>query len=154
VLIASSEGAATVPTSVKIPAGKTSVTFTVKTVSVAAQTVAKITASLGAASQSADLTINPPAIVSLTLSPAAVVGGDSSTGKVTIGTAAPAGGLVVSLSRSNTADSMVPATVTVPAGKTSATFTITTKEVTAQTTSTITAALGPTSKSASLTIKT
>jgi hypothetical protein len=58
-----------------------------------------------------------------------VPGGTSSTGTVTISTAAPAGGTSVILSSGNPQAASVPATVTIPAGATSATFPITTSVV-------------------------
>src|SRR6185295_15175591 len=62
---------------------------------------------------------------SVTLSPSTVVGGASSTARVTLSRAAPSGGAVVSLSDDSTA-ATTPASVSVPAGSTSATATITT----------------------------
>jgi hypothetical protein len=67
---------------------------------------------------------------SLTLSPIDIVGGNSATGTVTLTSAAPSGGFVVSLSSDNTAAATVPASVTVPAGSTRARFTVSTKKVT------------------------
>ncbi|MFI5109096.1 MAG: discoidin domain-containing protein, partial [Terriglobales bacterium] len=69
------------------------------------------------------------ALTSVSLNPAIVVGGGSSTGTVTLSTPAPAGGALVSLSSSNTAVATVPASVTVPANAISANFTITTTAV-------------------------
>ena len=74
-----------------------------------------------------------PALLSLTLNPATVTGGADSTGKVTLTAAAPAGGAVVTLTSSNTNAATVPASVTVAAGATTATFAITTNAVTAGT---------------------
>jgi hypothetical protein len=71
-----------------------------------------------------------PTLSSLTVNPTDVVGGNPSTGTVTVSAAAPAGGFVVDLSSDNTAAATVPASITVPAGSTSATFTVTTKQVT------------------------
>ena len=68
-------------------------------------------------------------IQSFSLNPSTVAGGAGSTGTVTITTTAPAGGTTVILSSSNPALATVPATVTVPAGATSATFPITTTAV-------------------------
>ena len=93
----------------------------------------------------------PDTISSLTLNPATVIGGTSSTGTVTLNAQAPTGGEVVTLSSSNTAAATVPASVTVPAGSTSATFTVTTLGVAANTSSAITATLGV-AKTASLTV--
>ena len=83
-----------------------------------------------------------PTISSVTLNPASVVGGNASTGTVTISSAAPSGGSVVTLSSNNTGVATVPASVTVPQGQTTATFTGTTTAVSSITLVTITATLG------------
>ena len=99
---------------------------------------------------------------SLTLSPNTVTGGGSVTGTVTLSggataatmghvRAAAAGDTIVMLESDNAA-AQVPASVTVPAGQTSATFTVTTSAVSVQTAATITATLGDTVKTASLTV--
>src|SRR5215211_6976600 len=67
---------------------------------------------------------------SLTVSPTDVVGPDQATGTVTLSSAAPSGGFTVDLTSDNTAAATVPTSVTVPAGSTSTTFTVSTKEVT------------------------
>ena len=132
--------------------GKKSVSFVVKTVSVDAQAVATVTASLNSVNVSASLTINPPVVTSLVLNPTSVVGGGVSTGTVTLGTVAPIGGVSVILS-SNNGNATVPTSVAVPAGKNSAKFTILTVVVSAQVTATISATLGTTIKTANLTVK-
>jgi hypothetical protein len=68
----------------------------------------------------------------LSINPKTVTGGEPSQGTVTVADAAPAGGVVVSLSSHDTAVATVPASVTVPAGASSATFTITTNTVCCQ----------------------
>ena len=87
----------------------------------------------------------------VSVSPTSVVGGAASTGTVTLTAAAPTGGMVVSLSSSNSA-ATVPASVTVAAGATTATFTASTSAVTAQTPITITATAGSVSRTATLTV--
>jgi FG-GAP-like repeat len=96
----------------------------------------------------------PPATAALSsvaLSPSSVVGGNSSTGTVTLTAAAPSGGFAVALSRNNAAAS-VPASVVVPAGATTATFTVTTSAVTAPTPVTITASAAAVVRTANLTV--
>jgi uncharacterized repeat protein (TIGR03803 family) len=151
VKLSSSSKSGTVPSSVTVASGKTSATFTVKTAAVSTQASATITASLNGVSQTATLTIGPPNLKGLTVSPTSVKGGKPSTGSVTIGSAAPTGGLVIALSSSSTAAS-IPSSISIAAGKISATFTVKTKPVSASTTATITATLGSTSKTAVLTI--
>jgi hypothetical protein len=89
---------------------------------------------------------------SLSLSPASVTGGNSSTGTVTLSGPAPAAGAQVALSSSNTAVARVPSSVTVAAGASSAKFTISTSAVAASTTVNISASYGGVSRSASLTV--
>ncbi len=91
-------------------------------------------------------------LASLTVSPAAVRGGRSPTGKVSITGPAPSGGVAVTLASSNAAAS-VPSSVTVPAGATEATFQITTARVRRNTRVTLTATLGAVQKTATLTVR-
>jgi hypothetical protein len=81
-----------------------------------------------------------------------VTGGNSSTGTITLSGPAPTGGLVVTLASNNTAAATVPASVTVPAGATGATFTISTKAVTASTGVLVSATGGGVTRSATLTV--
>ena len=60
----------------------------------------------------------------LTLAAASVTGGTGATGSVALTAPAPAGGVVVGLASSNPSLATVPASVTVPAGASSATFAI------------------------------
>lgn len=61
----------------------------------------------------------------LSLSPNSIKTATTSTGTVTLNAAAPAGGLLVNLSSSKTAVATVPASITIPAGSLSGTFTAT-----------------------------
>ncbi|MDR3690355.1 MAG: hypothetical protein P4L46_13320 [Fimbriimonas sp.] len=151
VKLSSSLGSTTLPASVTVANGKTSATFTIKTTPVSRQSVATMKASLGATSVTATLTVNPPFLVSLSLSPTSVKGGKSASGTVTIGSAAPVGGLSVALG-SNLSSATVPATVTIAAGKTSVKFTVSTLHVTAKVAATITANLGGATKKSTLTL--
>jgi hypothetical protein len=153
-LSSSNAAAASVPSSVTIPAGSNSAAFTITTSPVAASTVTSILASYDGMTPSATLTVTPPPLVvsSLTLNPTSVVGGvQSSTGTVTLSGPARAGGAQVMLSSSGGAAS-VPSSVTVPAGSTSATFTVTTSVVLLSTSATITASYNNTSQSATLSV--
>ena len=68
-------------------------------------------------------------VTSVSLSPASVIGGSTSTGTITLSGPAPAGGAVVTLSSSDTAAAQVPASVTVAANASSASFTVATNPV-------------------------
>ena len=111
--------------SVTVAAGATIATFAVTTSEVTVPTQANITATCLGASTNSTLTLNPR-LVGVSVFPAAVTGGNGSTGTVTLGSAAPAGGAVVTLTSSNTNAATVPGTVTVAAGATTKTFAVTT----------------------------
>ena len=147
---------ATVPASVTIAAGATSATFSITTTSVTATTALSISGTFGGVTRTAVLTVNPvPPPVSLsaiTLNPATVTGGASATGTATLTSAAPSGGLLVSLASSNSGVATVPASVTVGAGATSATFAVTTSAVVSSTAVTITGSGGGAVRTATLTV--
>src|SRR5882672_8826613 len=89
---------------------------------------------------------------SLSVNPASVTGGNSSTGTVTLSGAAPSGGAMVTLSSSNTTAARVPSSVTVAAGATTATFTVSTSAVSTSTQVTLSASFGGVIQTASLTV--
>jgi len=156
-LSSSNTTAARVPSSVTVAAGATSASFTVSTSAVSASTAVTISTAYGGATRSASLTVMPaplppPTLSSLTLNPSSVLGGlQSSTGTVTLTRAAPAGGAQVLLSSSNGAAS-VPFSVFVPAGATSASFTVNTSIVLISTSSTISASYNGTTRTATLSV--
>lgn len=92
-----------------------------------------------------------PTLIAVALNPSSVAGGSSSQGTVTLSGPAPNGGAVVSLSDNSSAAS-VPASVTVSAGSTSATFTVTTTAVTSSTSSAISAVYAGVTRTAVLTV--
>jgi hypothetical protein len=153
----SNPAVARVNNSVMIPAGVTTGGFNIFTTSVATQTLVTISVSGAGVTKSATLTVNPdqppPAsLSSLALNPASVVGGNTSQGTVTLTAAAPSAGAVVALSSGNTAVATVPASVTVPGGATSASFTVTSKVVTASAPVTLGATYSSVTRSATLTV--
>jgi hypothetical protein len=87
----------------------------------------------------------------ITLNPGSVNGSTTTLATVTLNTAAPTGGAVVTLSSNNVA-ATVPASVTVPAGKSTVSFTVQTKTVTANTPVTLSAAYKGVTKTTSLTV--
>ena len=93
-----------------------------------------------------------PALSAFRLSAPVVPGCKNVTGTVTLSAPAPADGVVVTLS-DNIAATRVPVSVTVPAGATSKTFSITTVPVTASQAGSVTATLGAVTKSAALTVR-
>ncbi len=90
-------------------------------------------------------------LAGLSLAPASVTGGASSTGTITLTGPASANGTTVALTSDN-ASATVPASITVAAGTTGSTFPITTMAVTASATANITATYGGVSQNMALTI--
>jgi photosystem II stability/assembly factor-like uncharacterized protein len=152
VLSSSAPAVATVPPNVTVPDWMPNAWFTVSTWPGGPSGTATISATYSGVTTSAVLTVNPAAtLASLTLSPASVTAGTPATGAVTLTSAASVGGAVVTLSSSNAAVASVPASVTVPEGVTSATFSASTKACSSGSV-TISAAYGGVSKSAALTV--
>jgi hypothetical protein len=143
-----------IPSTVVVPIHKSSATFTIASQAVSQTSTAVITAALNGGTKQAILTITPVPIASITLAPGTVKGSATTvvTGTVTLATAAPTGGITVTLSSSNSAIAATPATVVVAAGKKTATFKVTHKAVTAKTTVQISGAAGGVTKSATLTL--
>jgi hypothetical protein len=153
-LSSSNTAVATVPTSVTVPAGATTAPFTASTSDVSFQTLVTFTASTGGATESATLKVNPaPSPVGvglLALSPTSVHGGNTAQATVALDEVAPPGGTVVTLVSSNTTVAKVPASVTVPAGAQSATFTVSTNKVKGSTSVRISASAGGVTQTATL----
>jgi len=93
----------------------------------------------------------PIEIQSFSMSPSAVTAGGTATGTVRLSIAAPPEGAVVSLLSSNLS-AVVPESVTVPPGQSSANFTIRTTSVSTSQTATLTASYAGSSRQATLTI--
>ena len=106
----------------------------------------------GAASNSTFVQVTPAPTDSFSVSPSTVFGGNGAQGTVLLGTVAPAGGVVIPLSSSNTAVATVPASVTVAGGSTTATFPIGTSGVVTATTATISATFPGGTRPASLAV--
>ena len=139
---------ATVPASVTVPAGQTTASFSIGTSAVTATTNVRISAAFNGASLATDITLFP--LLAQVSFPGNVPGGSPATGTVTLSAAAPAGGASVALSSANPSLAAVPASVTVPAGQTSATFTATTAAVTQTTAVNVSASLNGTTVSTNL----
>ncbi|CAN5646070.1 hypothetical protein BH11ARM2_BH11ARM2_11490 [soil metagenome] len=114
---------------VLVPEGQLTATVDVTTQIVATQTKVTLSATipqLPKVTRTATLTLDPFGfnVASFTLSPSVVASGGTSTGTIMISTAAPDSGLVFSVTSLNPF-ATVPATVTIPAGATTASFTVT-----------------------------
>jgi len=155
VTLSNANSAASVPSSITIPANLSSANFAINTTAVGTATAGNITATYAGVNKSATLTVNPPApaaLLSLTLSPSTVVGGSNATGTVTLTKAAPAGGIVINIASSNSTRAKVPASVLVPAGAISKVFTVTTTATKQKINVRITASYAGVNKSTTLTI--
>lgn len=139
------------PTSVLVPAQSWYVRVPVETRAVAVRTPVRITAAYRGHSVSGEMTLTPPELASLKASPASVLPGRTVTATVALSGAAPEGGLTVALSSSSPVLAM-PASVTIPAGATSATVSLVAGPVSVATPVRLTAALGGTIASADITI--
>jgi hypothetical protein len=155
VTLSNANPAATVPSSITVPANATSIAFSINTSAVAATSIGNISASYNGVTKSASLTVNPVAVAvlsTLTLSPTTVRGGVAAKGTVTLTASAPAGGFDVSLFSSSPGKAAVPASVKVLAGSSTVVFNINTTTVNKKTLVTITASAGGISRNAQLTI--
>ncbi len=151
VTLSSNNGAVSVPTSVTVPAGTTTGSFTASVGSLTTNQTAVVTGTYGV-SQTASLTLVAPAVVSsVSCAPTSLVTSGTSSCTVTLSKAAPAGGAGVSLS-SNNATLGMPTSVTVAAGATTAPFTATAGSITTNQTAVITAAYNGAAQTASLSL--
>jgi hypothetical protein len=151
VTLSDNNASASEPTSVTVPPGAPSATFTIATTPVVSNTMVTISAALNNTTKTTTLTVNRPTLSTLTVNPTSVKGGTSSTGTVALTGVAPTGGSVVTLLDNNSA-AAEPSSVTVPAGATTATFTITTATVTSTRNVTISGRFNGTTKTATLSI--
>ena len=152
VTLSSNNGSATVPPSVTVPQGATTASFSIGTTPVASSTAASISAVYNGVTKAATLTITRPTLSSLKLNPSKVVGGNPSTGTVTLSGIAPPTGMTIQLSSNKTTVATVPSSITVAAGATSATFPVTTNRVRSTTNVTISGASAGVTKSAVLSV--
>ena len=141
------------PNAVIVPAGSTTKTFTIKTFPVSSLQIGVVTASLGAVSKSAALTLRPIGPSSVSLVPLTQVGGLSVAGKATLECNAAPGPIDVQLASDQAAvASPVAATITVPQGLRSAAFTVATNKVLTKTSAKISATGNGITKSKALTV--
>ena len=143
---------ATVPATVTVSTGATEASFNVTTQAVTAQKDVTITATASGVSASGTLTIRPIVPTVLDVTPNSGTGGFTATAKLTISDPAPAGGLVIPVTSNNVAVK-VPSAVSIAAGKTSVSFSVTTSKVTSDQTATVSASLNGSAVSATVTAK-
>lgn len=133
VTFTTTNSAITVPASLTVPAGASTLRFSYGVATPAnAMQGGKITATYNGISKEFIVKALPRRLSNYALSATSIRGGNPVTGTVTLDCVAPTGGIVVTLTSSNAA-ATPPATVTIPAGQSSATFTIPTLAVTRST---------------------
>ncbi len=130
-----------------------SLTLNGSAVSYTLQTIKGMQYAVFAASSNGTYSAQYSAVTSVTVNPTSVVGGDPSTGTVTINSPALSGGVVVALQSDNPA-ATIPATVTIAQGQNSAPFNISTSHVLSSTPVHITGSFNSTSQPATLTLTT
>jgi len=126
------------------------VSFPITTTAVTEAQSATITAIFGETAASATLTVRPA--LTIQLAAAGVTGGSRVAGTITLAEAATSGGVIVTLHSSNPVFASVPATVAVPGGQSSASFTVSTLMVNSSQTVLISATAAGATASSALTI--
>ena len=137
------------PATVTVPAGTSSLSFTVNSRAVSTINAGTYTASYGGTSKTLNLSVRPIYVQSLVLTPSSVVGGNPVSGVATTECAAPSGGMAVALSSTNTTVAApTTSSILVAAGATKGTFTVRTTRPAATTTVTIKASAHAVTKNA------
>jgi len=141
------------PATVTVPAGSTSLSFTVNSRAVSTINSGTFTASYHGTSKSLNLAVRPIYVQTLVLTPSSVVGGNPVSGVATTECAAPSGGMTVALSSTNTTIAApTTSSIVVAAGATKGTFSVRTTKPAATTTVTIKAAAHAVTRNAALTV--
>ena len=154
VRIAATSTAVVKPSTVTVPAGATSASFTVSGRVVHAFSNGTFTASYGGASKTVDLDVRPIFLTAVSLASTTVKGGSSVSGTATIECTAPAGGISATLSSTNpSVAAPMSSSVTFAAGTTTRGFSVRTTKVTASTLVTIRALLNGVTKNVLITVK-
>jgi len=123
---------ATVPSTVTAAQGAMTATFTITTKAVSSDVRIRVTVSAGTSSLTALLRLTPLiAVKSLTAADTRITSGASTTATVTLSAVNTRGATVVSL-ESEKSDVRVPASITIASGSTTGTFTVDTREVSAE----------------------
>lgn len=141
------------PDVVSVPAYIVSNSYaTVSSVPVSADTTVTISGTYKGKTQTISVVVIPARLNGLSLNPSSVKGGYNTTGTVTLDGAAGPGGAKVLLSISDATVGTLPSSVTIPAGQSSATFTIVTKPVTQNRSATVKGTKASISQTATLTV--
>jgi len=152
--LTSGDPTVSVPPSVTVAAGSTAASFAITTTPVSSNLTVSISGTYNGVTKAATLTVTPPALALLALSPSSVVGGVTTTKNyVKLNGPAPSGGISIALTSGNPQIATPPASVTVSAGATSSsTFSIITTAVSASQGVPISASLNGVTKTTTLTV--
>ena len=155
-LLSATPAVASIQGSVQIPSGGSTADVPVSTVVVQSQTAVQFTATMGAVSKLATLSVNPPAgaaaLSSASLTIPSVIGGSGTMLVITLTQAAPAGGFTVALTSANSSVANLQPSVTIGSGSTSVQVPVTTFAVSAQTQIVLSASAAGVSRQAGLTV--
>jgi probable HAF family extracellular repeat protein len=153
VTLSDSIPAATMPSSVTVPAGLVQASFGIATTPVSAVQTGTVTATYGGVTRNATLKVRPIGVLALSITPNPVNGGSSATGTVTLECPAAPGSITVQLSSTNPAlATPTVSSVTIPAGSQTANFSVTTVKPSVASSATIKATANGISKAVKLTV--
>jgi hypothetical protein len=144
---------ATVPATVLVQEGDTTATFAIGAKSVVGTRSTTITATHGPIIKSASLQVTDVQFTGFAVSPSTIATGENAVGRVTLSGNAPVGGYPIDVQSSNSAIASVPASVTVPAGKSFVEFNVSAQAVQRDSSVIITASNGSTQKTATVSVK-
>lgn len=145
--VTADDTSATVPSTVTAAQGATTATFTITTKAVSSDVRIRVTVSAGSSSLTALVRITPLVTVkSLTVADTRIRGGTSTTATVTLSASNTRGATIVSLESERSDDVRVPSSITIASGATTGTFTVETRDVSAQEETWIHARVGSTTR--------
>jgi hypothetical protein len=153
VALNSTNPAITVPMSVKVTEGATSVSFTPTLSPVTITQTGAITAALPGSAKRVSVTVRPGGVAGLKLAPTSVTGGQPAAGEVTFPCPAPRSGITVTLGSSQPQVVQVPATLRAEPGATGVSFPLATQRVSAATSVVITATFDGMTRTATLEVQ-
>jgi hypothetical protein len=137
-MASSNQAALPLPLTIAMPANLGWTQAFLQAGSVSVPTPVTVTATLNGITASTDITVEPPALKSISFSANTITANSNAQLNVALTGEAPAGGAILSLSSDSPAV-MVPSTFTVPAGASTAAIPVQTGDVTTNTLATITA---------------
>ena len=152
-ILSGASAVASMPSSIIVPAGSGSGTWSTVTKDVPVSTTVQVSATANGGSKTGNLTLNPNTPTSVSFTPATVTGGTSSLGKVTFGRVlASDTPVTLTIVSGSEAVASMPAQFTASAGSTTGTFTLNTAPVGGQTSVKVSATANGSNKVGTLTV--